>query len=277
MLFSILIAHYNNYHYFKQCYASLKNQTFQEFEVIILDDCSTDNSLEKIKLLTQDDTRVKIYKNLENKGVGFTKRKCVELATGEICGFVDPDDTITEDAIELSVKAYQNKNVIATYSEIYICNKTLEVEKKFAATKKIKNNNPFFFNVKFEVAHFFTFRRKIYLETEGINPELTSAVDQDLYLKLYEKGDFYFIEKPLYLYRIHEKGVSQENSKKEKLNSNWNKVLRDTLKRRNITKLYGKKLSEIGSLQHFILKKQNSFFKELVIRLFVFFKPNSQH
>ena len=121
-----------------------------------------------------------------------------------------------------------------------------------------------YFNLKFEVAHFFTFKKDIYQKTEGINTNLTSAVDQDLYLKLYEKGDFYFIEKPLYLYRMHEKGVSQEKSKKEKLNANWDNVLRDTLKRRNITKIYGKNVNEIESLQHFIIKKQNAFFKKLV-------------
>ena len=58
-----------------------------------------------------------------------------------------------------------------------------------------------------------------------------------------------FIPKPLYLYRTHEKGVSQEKSKKEKLNSNWNKVLKNTLERRKIDVLFGKKISEIEHLQ----------------------------
>ena len=48
-MISILIAHYNNYNYFKQCYESLKKQTYQNFEIVIVDDCSTDDSLEKIK------------------------------------------------------------------------------------------------------------------------------------------------------------------------------------------------------------------------------------
>lgn len=275
MKFSVLIAHYNNAPFFKQCYESLKKQTYQNFEIILVDDCSTDNSLDEIAAFTKEDSRVKIFKNTENKGVGFTKKKCVEEASGEICGFVDPDDAITEDAIELSINAYQNQNVIATYSQIYICDEGLNVKKKFEPTQKIKNNNPLFFNVRFEVAHFFSFKKSTYLETEGINAELTSAVDQDLYLKLYEKGDFYYIPKPLYLYRLHEKGVSQEKSKKEKLNSNWDRVLRDTLKRRNINQLYGKNISEIISLQHFIFKKQNPFLKKIIDKILVLFKPKS--
>ena len=272
MKFSVLIAHYNNFEYFKQCYESLKNQTYQNFEIILVDDCSKDGSFEKIIELTKNDDRIKTYKNKENKGVGFTKKRCVELASGEICGFVDPDDALTEDAIEFSVKAHNN-DCIATYSQFYLCDENLKIIKKFEPTQKIKNKNLLFFNVKFEVAHFFTFKKYTYLETEGINAELTSAVDQDLYLKLYEKGDFYYIQRPLYLYRLHEKGVSQEKSKKEKLNANWDKVLRNTLKRRKITQLFGKNISEIESLQHFIFKKQNTFFKKIITKVLMLFKP----
>ena len=267
MKFSVLIAHYNNAPFFKQCYESLKKQTYQNFEIILVDDCSTDNSLDEIEYFTKGDTRVKIFKNTENKGVGFTKKRCVEEATGEICGFVDPDDALTPDALERSIAEYHDKNTIATYSQFYVCDEKLNIKKIFPNTRKIKNNNKLFFNIHFEVAHFFSFKKATYLETEGINAELTSAVDQDLYLKLYEKGNFFFIAKPLYLYRIHEKGVSQEKSKKEKLNSNWDKVLRDTTIRRNTNLLYGKNISEIDSLQHFIIKKQNTFLKKIIKKL----------
>lgn len=267
MLFSVLIAHYNNYAYFKQCYESLKKQTYQNFEIILVDDCSTDGSLEKIIELTKSDDKIKVYKNEENKGIGFTKRRCVELSNGEVCGFVDPDDGITDRAIEDSIKAYQNRNIIATYSEIYICSEELKIKEKFKKTKKIKNSYPYFFNLNFEVAHFFTFKKLSYLETEGINAELTSAVDQDLYLKLYERGSFHYIQKPLYLYRIHDKGVSQEKSKKEKLNYNWDIVLRDTLERRKINAVYGKKVSEIENLPRFLFHKQNTLLKKIMRKL----------
>ena len=59
MLFSVLIAHYNNFEYFKQCYESLKNQTYKNFEIILVDDCSTDGSFEKIIELTKNDDKIK--------------------------------------------------------------------------------------------------------------------------------------------------------------------------------------------------------------------------
>ena len=263
MHFSLLIAHYNNFDYFTECYPLLTNQTFQDFEIIIVDDCSTNGSFEKIKELVKDKSRITLYQNPENKGVGFTKRKCMELATGDICGFVDPDDAITENALEEMLKAYTSEKTVAAYSQLQLCDNQLNIQKTFQASKQIKNGDPLFFNIFLEANHFFTFRRSAYEKTSGINAELSSAVDQDLYLKLYETGDFKFVKEPLYLYRLHDKGVSQEKSKKGKLNQNWHKVIADTLKRRNITNIYGKAVADISNLPEFLYKNQNTLWKKL--------------
>ena len=52
--FSILVAHYNNFEYFKDCYKSIISQDYPNFEVVILDDCSTDDSFEKVKELVKE-------------------------------------------------------------------------------------------------------------------------------------------------------------------------------------------------------------------------------
>lgn len=263
MKFSILIAHYNNFEYFKDCYQSIINQTFKNFEVIILDDHSTDDSYEKVKDWVKNDSRFKVFQNEENKGVGYTKAKLIELATGEICGFLDPDDAIAPNALKNSLLHF-SEDIIAVYSFIKMCDNQLNFVKLFPNQKQVENNNPCFLNIFFDVNHFFLFRKNAYLKTEGIDPELTSAVDQDLYLKLYEQGSFKLIKEPHYIYRMHDKGVSQEKSKKGMLNKNWDKVLRNTLKRRNIDKIYGKNIHEIENLPNFVFKKENSFFKKLL-------------
>lgn len=267
MKFSLLIAHYNNFDYFRDCYKSIQKQSYRYFEVIIVDDCSTDDSFAKIQDLTKGDSQVRIYENKENKGVGYTKKKCVELATGEICGFLDPDDALTEDAIETSVKAYENRDIIATYSEIYICDETLTIKKKFEASRKIKNKNPLFFNINFEVSHFFTFKKEAYLKTEGINENYKVAEDMDFYLKLYEKGNFKFIQKPLYLYRIHNIGLSHDQAKTELKNKIWHTVLLNTTKRRNLKKIYGKNVDGIENIPKFIYQKQNSLIKKILKKI----------
>ena len=266
MKFSVLIAHYNNFEYFKQCYESLKEQTYQDFEIIVVDDCSTDDSFEKIQNYCNGDSRVKFFQNSENKGVGFTKKRCVEEASGEICGFVDPDDALTEDAIEFSVKAHNN-DCIATYSQFYLCDENLKIKKIFKKTTKVKNNNPLFFNIHFEVAHFFTFKKEAYLRTEGINPNYKVAEDIDYILKLYEIGSFQFIKKPLYLYRIHKTGLSHDETKTYIKNETWHTVLLNAAKRRNISKLFGKKIDDIENLPKFIFQKENTLLKKIKRKL----------
>ncbi|MBW8521838.1 glycosyltransferase [Chryseobacterium chendengshani] len=267
MLFSILIAHYNNYQYFTECYDSILKQTYQDYEVILVDDCSVDDSYQKIIDLTKDDPKVKIFRNNENRGVGLTKKRCIEFASGEICGFVDPDDTLVENALQVIIENY-GKNNIAVYSQFYECDAKLQPVKVFPHSRSVKNGDKNFFNVFFEVTHFFTFKKEAYYKTSGINENLTSAVDQDLYLKLYEIGNFKFVKIPLYFYRIHDKGVSQESSKKEKLHKNWHQTIFDTANRRNIKYLYGKKISEIENLPVFLKTKQNSILKKIQRKFF---------
>lgn len=269
MLFSILIAHYNNWEYFQKCYQSIINQTYQNFEVIIVDDYSVDDSFQNLEILAKSDSRIKLFRNTENKKVGFTKRRCVEEAAGDICMFVDPDDMICETALEDIKKAYEsNQYCIATYSKIELVDMNGYTKGEFKSTEKIINSKLDFFNINFEVAHLFSFKREDYNKTEGINHDLSSAVDQDLYLKLYEIGEFYFIDKVLYQYRLHDKGVSQDKSKKEFLNQNWNQVLLDTCKRRNIKKLDGKIVDEISNFSQFIYTRENTFIKKIIKKLF---------
>jgi len=265
--FSILIAHYNHYQYFTECYDSILKQTCQDYEIILVDDCSTDDSYRKIEELTKDNTKVKVFRNEENSGVGFTKKRCIELATGEICGFVDPDDTLTENALQFILENY-GKDDVVVYSQFYECDPQLKPIKIFPHSRAVKNGDKHFFNVFFEATHFFTFKREAYYKTSGINQDLTSAVDQDLYLKLYETGNFKFVKVPLYYYRIHDKGVSQESSKKDKLHKNWHQTILDTTKRRNIESLYGKKVSDIENLPGFLKVKQNTIIKKIIRKFF---------
>lgn len=273
MLFSILVAHYNNFEYFKDFYKSVLNQTYQNFEIIIVDDCSTDDSLQKIKLLTENNKAVKIYKNEINKGVGFTKRKCVELAKGEICGFIDPDDAVVSDALELSIQKYvEHPKIVATYSQIMLCDNYLTPQKIYSRTKRIKNGDQYFFNINNEVSHFFTFRRDFYFKTDGINEELIASEDFDLYLKMYDVGKLLYIPKPLYLYRLHNKGISQDKSNSKKVHANWNKMLMQTCKRRNITKIGSTTISENSELAKIIFEKENTLVAKAKRKISRFFQ-----
>ena len=262
MLFSVLIAHYNHFDFFIDCYDSLMKQTYTNFEVVILDDFSTDGSFEKVSDYVKNDPRFRVFRNEKNEGVGFTKGKLIELAIGEICGFLDPDDVLTPDAIEVSVDNYSGETV-ATYSKFWVCDQSLNIIKKFSDSHQIKNNDPLFLNIFFTVNHFFTFRKDIYLKTRKISPNYRIAEDQELYLKLYELGDFKFIKQPLLYYRLHNTGLSRDKNKTKQRYEAWNNVLKETLQRRNITKIYGENVSEIDNLATFIHQKQNTILRKI--------------
>ena len=104
-LFSVLIANYNNGKYLLEAIESVKAQTYTQWEVVLVDDGSTDNSRELYSMLEQD-SRIHVFYNEENKGCGYTKHRCAELAQGEFCGFLDPDDVLLPKALEVAVNAF---------------------------------------------------------------------------------------------------------------------------------------------------------------------------
>lgn len=104
-LFSILIANYNNGCYLQEAIDSVLAQTYPNWEIVLVDDKSSDDSFEIYKKY-KEDKRFHIYFNEENKGCGYTKRRCAELAQGELCGFLDPDDKLTPDALEVMVNEH---------------------------------------------------------------------------------------------------------------------------------------------------------------------------
>jgi glycosyltransferase involved in cell wall biosynthesis len=230
---SILIANYNNGKYFEDCYHSLVDQTHENWEAIIVDDCSTDDSLEIIENLIKNDNRFVLYSNGTNRGCGYTKRRCAELATGDFCAYLDPDDALFPNALERSLVEFeQNDEIIATYSQLIFCDEMMAPQKIFDKIRQIQNDK-YFFNCPIQMSALFVFKREIYLKTSGINPNLRSAVDQDLYLKLLEHGNAKFIKEVLYKYRLHSSGISQQSSKQGAKDS-FAKVIHETMKRREI-------------------------------------------
>ncbi len=244
MKFSILIAHYNNARYFKQCFDSLVAQTYTNWEVIILDDGSKEDEKNIVKNIISDDTRFKYFENLNNRGVGYTKEKLIELASGEILGYVDPDDSLLPTAIEKSISVFnKDKKAVLTYSRFMACDQDLRPIAPFKSAKQVENNNPYFFNCPIQINHFVCFKKETYKETEKMNPELKISEDQDLYLKLYEKGKVVFINETNYLYRTHAGGISQNENKKQSYEY-WGTVIWNAMQRRGLTSINGKRIPE---------------------------------
>lgn len=208
-LFSVLIANYNNGQYLEETLLSVLKQTYSSWEIIIVDDCSTDSSPQIYKNFALD-KRIKIIYNERNRGCGYTKKRCVAEAKGDICGFLDPDDALASDAIEVMVKAHEERpDYSIVYSTHYLCDSLLNPSGVVKYVGKMPHKESQLTYKGAKISHFSTFKRTMYEKTSGISENLRKAVDQDLYFKLEEMGPTYFIDLPLYYYRQHQNGISQ--------------------------------------------------------------------
>ena len=244
MTFSILIANFNNGRFFRDCYDSIILQKYTDWEVVILDDCSGDDSVQIITEIIKEDSRFRFFANTENQGVGFTKNKLIELAAGEICGYLDPDDAIGPNALQASIDVFRKKEkAVLTYSRLVKCDENLKPLSEFKSAMQVLNGDAYFFNCPVQIAPFVGFKKSVYFLCEKINPEFRIAEDQDLYYKMYEKGKVIYVDQADYFYRAHSGGISQNDNKQSSYDY-WGKVIWTAMKRRNLNKINGKKIPD---------------------------------
>ena len=93
---SVILPVFNVSPWISRCIESLKAQQQEGLEFIFIDDCSTDDSLEKIKSFADEDSRVRILNNNKNIGSGPSRNRGIDSARGEYLSFVDPDDWISQ-------------------------------------------------------------------------------------------------------------------------------------------------------------------------------------
>jgi glycosyltransferase involved in cell wall biosynthesis len=234
-LFSVLIANYNNGKYLMDAIESVRKQTYTNWEIILVDDASTDISHELYTQLEQDE-RIHIYYNEQNQGCGYTKHRCAKLANGELCGFLDPDDAITENALELEAKIHiEHPEVAIVYSKVLYCDADFNVFEEGFLPNLTKGQTYFDYRCH-GAMNFASYKNALYKLTDGINPNLRAAVDQDLYFRIEETGDIYLLNEFTYKYvtKGHENSIATD-FRKYASTWYWNLIARrDTCIRRNL-------------------------------------------
>ena len=208
-LFSILIANYNNGKYLMDAINSVRQQTYTNWEIIIVDDCSTDNSREVYQALEQD-PQIRIYHNEQNRGCGYTKRRCAELAQGELCGFLDPDDALLPEALEVMVKAHVEHPEASLIGSCYWATDE-QLNPQWHTELTVLPEGGDWLTTTTTTHHpipFASYKRKVYEMTDGIDPMIKRAVDFDCYVRLEEKGPILFLSNITYLYRQHTNQIS---------------------------------------------------------------------
>lgn len=135
---SVIIPVYNVEQYINECITSVLGQTYTNLEIIIVEDCSTDNSLSICEKYAKTDMRIKLLRNERNSGVSYSRNKAFDIITGSYFCMIDSDDWVESNYIELLVNAIKKSDTDAC-----ICGYLKEFEKNkktesFQITEKTK-------------------------------------------------------------------------------------------------------------------------------------------
>lgn len=130
MKVSIIIPIYNKEKYLSRCLASIINQSYQNLEIICINDGSTDNSSDIVKEYQNKDKRIILIEQ-ENKGVGTARNKGIEISTGKYILFIDADDALEMNAVETYLQYNNFDFIISGFCEV-----TEKVERKEYVPKK---------------------------------------------------------------------------------------------------------------------------------------------
>lgn len=107
---SICIPTYNGERYLTETLSCILNQTYNDFEILIIDDLSSDNTWKILNHYAAKDNRIRLFKNEKNLGLVGNWNRCIELAQGEWVKFVFQDDIISNDCLELMIKEAHPEN-----------------------------------------------------------------------------------------------------------------------------------------------------------------------
>ena len=127
MKVSIIVPIYNTKKYLKKCIDSILNQTYKNIEIIIINDCSSENIDEIVN--QYEDKRIIYIKNTANKGIGYNRNLGIKKSTGSYICFIDSDDYIKEDFVEKMLNKCTNEDLdmcICDYNYVYEKNNKIQ-------------------------------------------------------------------------------------------------------------------------------------------------------
>jgi len=230
---TILMPVYNGVSYLQEAVDSVLGQTYSDFTFLIIDDASTDQSVNLI--LSYSDNRIRLIRNEKTLGQISTMNKGLQLAEGDYIARMDQDDICLPTRIERQVALLNsNPKVAVAGSWMWLINgegKRLQV---------IERELPSYANFMFELlrqrgilAHpSVMLRRNIVVELGGYDPQLPLSEDFDLWTRIAGAGyDAKIVPEPMIYYRVHaeQQSAVQKRIQEESLNKAYNRFLESYL------------------------------------------------
>ena len=210
-LISVITPVYNRENYIRECIESVLQQTFSDFEYILVDDCSTDNSLAILREYEKKDKRVKVISLDKNAGPADARNIAIKQAKGRYIAFVDSDDLWLKDKLKVQLEFMREKEAPISFTSYYLIDSEGKDKGKIVKAKEVVNLNTFLKCTCIGFSTSMVDREKcgeLYLSPD------TTREDSYLWIKLLQKGlTAYGIEEPYVKYRVHSGNISSNKVK----------------------------------------------------------------
>lgn len=227
-LCSIILPVFDSERFLSKTLDSILNQTYKNWQLVIVDDCSTDNS-EKIisefvgKNKIQD--KVIYHKNINNHGLGLAIAKAAELAQGEFVVQIGHDDIFAHDFLEKQIQILIDKpEILAVFSKVNYINAgdNIENHHQLFRNKVINHYSRHEFFIELMKGNFLCACSGVFRNREGLSGYFGYAndtlQDYELWCNLLLEGEFFYNDTTFANYRIHENNYSLKNKKIAQIN-----------------------------------------------------------
>jgi glycosyltransferase involved in cell wall biosynthesis len=234
---SVALAVYNSEPYLAEAIESILNQTFQDFELLIIDDGSTDNSVAIVKRYADRDSRIR-WVTQPNAGIPKTRNRLLAMATGEFIAVMDADDVALPDRFERQVAYLRSSSNTVCVGGAY---QIMDGAGRFLTVMRLAEDNAEIQRILLDghtsFLHPACMIRKTAMEqVGGYNEAFATASDLDIWLKLTEVGEVANLHAPILKYRVHAKSISERNRQQQ-----WNNgeiVFDQAWQRRGLTRTF---------------------------------------
>lgn len=258
--FSIIIPTYNREKTINRAIDSCLSQTFGEFEIIVVDDCSTDSTVEIVKKYT--DTRVRLIQNKENSERCISRNNGNKEAIGNYIIFLDSDDYFLEDHLQTFKKSIdQAKNKVALYfTNSIVERETGERFEKIVPKYDVANKYSYMIEYTLHPARV-CIHKDILFEKQ-FDPRIPGLEDLDLWLRIASEYPVYHIEEFTNVYYIHSESYSDGDEQRFVKELSYHPIIEQQPELKG--KLPKKSMNRLKSMCHFRLaqnaiENQNRF------------------
>ncbi len=202
-LVSIIMPSYNTAKYIKETIESVINQTYTNWELLIVDDCSTDNTDEIVKKFK--DERIKYFKNEKNSGAAISRNKALREAKGKWIAFLDSDDLWHKEKLEKQIKYMKDNNYHFSYTQYEeIDENSNSLNRLITGPKKITKTGMYNYCWPGCLTVMYDAEKVGLIQIEN----LPKNNDYAIWLKVIRKTNCYLLKESLAKYRIRSGSIS---------------------------------------------------------------------